>query len=443
MRSVLLLLVVLCANAVAQESSVADRYRADADRLYEVTMADNGLWPLVAEFCDQYPKRLGGTENLEKGIEWLVQRMKKDGWDVRTQSVMVPNWKRGKESLQMLTAPGKSMAVLGLGGSVGTGSAPVKAEVLVVGSFDELKQRQAEAKGRIVVWNVPFTTYGETVRYRYGGPSEAARYGAVASLVRSVGPFGMQTPHTGGMGYNDSLPKIPAAAITMEDAMLLDRMQSRGQRPVLELSMQARWEPDAPSKNIIIEIKGSEKPNEVVVMGGHIDSWDVGTGAMDDASGCFVTWRALHHIRTLGLKPKRTLRVCFWTNEENGLRGGKGYEEQTRNETHYLGMEVDGGTFRPVGFSGSLPDDMKAFAHDIQDGLLSRVGATSFETGEGGADTSPLQEKGVPVMELVVDTTKYFWYHHTEADTPDKLNPTELNQCTYAVAVMAWAFANR
>lgn len=443
MKSVLLLLVVLCANAVARESSVADRYKADADRLYEVTMADNGLWPLVAEFCDQYPKRLGGTENLEKGIEWLVQRMKKDGWDVKTQSVMVPNWKRGKESLQMLTAPGKSMAVLGLGGSVGTGSAPVKAEVLVVGSFDELKQRQAEAKGRIVVWNVPFTTYGETVRYRYGGPSEAARYGAVASLVRSVGPFGMQTPHTGGMGYNDSLPKIPAAAITMEDAMLLERMQARGQRPVLELSMEARWEPDAPSKNIIIEIKGSEKPNEVVVMGGHIDSWDVGTGAMDDASGCFVTWRALHHIRTLGLKPKRTLRVCFWTNEENGLRGGKGYEEQTRNEKHYLGMEVDGGTFRPVGFSGSLPDDMKKFAQEIQAGLLDRVGATSFETGEGGADTSPLQEKGVPVMELVVDTTKYFWYHHTEADTPDKLNPTELNQCTYAVAVMAWAFANR
>lgn len=443
MKSIVVLLVVLCANAVAQESSVADRFKADADRLYEVAMADNGLWPLVAEFCDQYPRRLGGTENLEKGIEWLVQRMKKDGWDVRTQSVMVPNWKRGKESLQMLTAPGKSMAVLGLGGSVGTGSAPVKAEVLVVSSFDELKQRQAEAKGRIVVWNVPFTTYGETVRYRYGGPSEAARYGAVASLVRSVGPFGMQTPHTGGMGYNDSLPKIPAAAITMEDAMLLDRMQSRGQRPVLELSMEARWEPDAPSKNIIIEIKGSEKPNEVVVMGGHIDSWDVGTGAMDDASGCFVTWRALHHIRSLGLKPKRTLRVCFWTNEENGLRGGKGYEEQTRNETHYLGMEVDGGTFRPVGFSGTLPDDMKAFANEIQVGLLDRVGATSFETGEGGADTSPLQEKGVPVMELVVDTTKYFWYHHTEADTPDKLNPTELNQCTYAVAVMAWAFANR
>jgi carboxypeptidase Q len=443
MKCIIVLLLTLSASAVAQESSVADRFKADAERLYEVTQADKGLWPLIAEFCDQYPARLSGSENLEKGIDWIVERMKRDGWDVRTQDVMVPNWKRGKESLTLITAPGREMPVLGLGGSVGTGERPVKAEVLVVKSFDDLKQRQAEAKGRIVVWNVPFTTYGETVRYRYSGASEAARYGAVASLVRSVGPFGMQTPHTGGMGYNDSLPKIPSAAITMEDAMLLERMQARGQRPVLALSMEARWEPDAPSRNIIIEIKGSELPNEVVVMGGHIDSWDVGTGAMDDASGCFVTWRALHHIHDLGLRPKRTLRVCFWTNEENGLRGGKGYEEQTRDETHYLGMEVDGGTFRPTGFSGSLPEDMKQFAQAVQNILLSRVGATNYEVGEGGADTSPLQEKGVPVMELTVDTTRYFWFHHTAADTPDKLDPTELNQCTYAVAVMAWAFANR
>jgi len=421
----------------------AEQFQADAKRLYEATHTDTGLWPLIAEFCDQYPARLSGSTNLERGLDWLVERMTQDGWKVKTQDVMVPNWKRGKESLRLVTAPGREMPMLGLGGSVSTNGKALRAEVLVVTSFDDLKQRQLEAKGRIVVWNVPFTTYGETVRYRYGGPSEAARYGAVASLVRSVGPFGMQTPHTGGMGYNDSLQKIPAAAITMEDAMLLHRMQERGQRPEVELSMEAKWEPDAPSKNIIIEIPGTEHPEQVVVMGGHIDSWDVGTGAMDDGSGCFVTWRALHHIKKLGLHPKRTIRVCFWTNEENGLRGGKGYEEQTRNEEHVLAMEVDGGTFRPIGFSGTLPPDMELFARDVQATLLAPVGALMLEKGEGGADTSPLQEKGVPVMELVVDTSKYFWYHHTAADTPDKLDPAELNQCTYAMAVMAWAFANR
>jgi carboxypeptidase Q len=312
--------------------------------------------------------------------------------------------------------------------------------VLVVRSFDELRTRQHEARGRIVVWNVEFTTYPATVAYRYNGASEAARYGAVASLVRSVGPFGLQTPHTGGMGYNDSLAKIPAAAITMEDAMMLQRMQDRGERIELELRMQARWEPDAPSRNIIIEIPGTERPNEVVVMGGHIDSWDIGSGAMDDAGGCFVAWRALVHMRTLGMRPKRTIRVCFWTNEENGLRGGITYADSTKQETHVMGIESDYGTFRPVAFSTSAKGDLRAKLDDVVS-LLDVVGAAQLRDGEGGADTSPLHERGVPVMELVTDG-RYFWYHHTDADTPDKLDPVEMRQCAYAMALMAWVNAN-
>ncbi len=198
---------------------------ADADRLYAVTHRDSSLWDRVAEFCDQYPRRLSGTPVLEEGIDWIIARMRQDGWSVRTQPVSVPTWVRGKESLRMLTKPMHLLPMLGLGGSVGTDGGPLRAEVLVVRSFEHLDSIADQAEGKIVVWNVPFTTYGETVRYRYDGPSAAARHGAVASLVRSVGPFGMQTPHTGGMGYREDVPRIPAAAINMEDANLLQRQQ--------------------------------------------------------------------------------------------------------------------------------------------------------------------------------------------------------------------------
>lgn len=415
----------------------------DLPELRRNVYTDSALWHTVAEFCDSYPRRLSGTDVLERGLDWIINRMQQQGWAVRTQPVMVPTWIRGAESLRMLSAPSRPLPMMGLGGSVGTNGAPIRAQVLVVGSFSELEARAADARGKIVVWNVPFTTYGETVQYRYGGASAAAAHGAVASLTRSVGPYGMQTPHTGGMGYRDGVPKIPAAAITMEDAMLMQRMQDRGQVVELELMMEARSAEDRPSRNIIIEMLGSEHPEEVVVMGGHIDAWDVGTGAMDDASGCFVTWHALNAIKALGKQPKRTIRVCFWTNEENGLRGGNAYAEQTVHETHVLAMEVDGGTFAPQGFSGSvqgaLKDDVLALMHS---GITSSVPPV-FQEGGGGADTGPLRTRGVPVIELVVDTSKYFWYHHTEADTPDKLDPRELNDCAYAMAVMAWGIANR
>lgn len=439
-RRILLALLLPMFAVAATAGEWADRFRADAERLHASIMQDDKLWPLMADFCDHYPKRLSGSENLERGLDWIIGNMRAEGWNVRTQHVMVPNWKRGEESLVMSHPITRTLPITGLGGNVGTEGKALRADVLVVSSFDDLRKRAADAKGKIVVWNVPFTTYGATVAYRYNGASEAARHGAVASLVRSVGPFGLQTPHTGGMGYNDSLPKIPAAAITMEDAMLMQRMQDRGERIELTLRMQARWEPDAPSRNIIIEIPGTERPNEVVVMGGHIDSWDLGTGAMDDAGGCFVAWRALVHMRDLGMRPKRTIRVCFWTNEENGLRGGTTYADSTTHETHVMGIESDYGTFRPVSFSTSANGALRTKLEDVAS-LLDVVGAAKLIDGEGGADTSPLHARGVPVMELETEG-RYFWYHHTEADTPDKLDPTEMRQCAFAMALMAWVNAN-
>jgi carboxypeptidase Q len=415
---------------------------AAARALIAQTSADSILAHRVADFVDHYPHRLSGSAMLEQGLDWIVASLRREGWAVREQPVVVPHWQRGTESLSMVSPVSRNMPMLGLGGSVGTEGKPLRAKVFVVGSFEELERKSAQAKGRIVLFNVPFTDYGSTVRYRYDGAVQAAKHGAVASLVRSVGPYGIQTPHTGGMGYDNSVQRIPHAAITMEDAMMLQRFQDRGETVELELSMSARWLPDAPSRNIVIEIPGSEKPNEVVVMGGHIDSWDVGQGAMDDAGGCFAAWRALHAMRALGMKPKRTIRVVFWTNEENGLRGGHAYEEQTRHETHVLAVESDEGTFAPRGFStnakGPLFADLTSYAK-----FLEPIGAGTIEEGGGGADISPLEEKGVPVMSLQVDGSRYFWYHHTDGDTFDKLDAKELNHCAAALAVITWYAAQR
>ncbi len=445
MRYVLVLVaaatVITASTTAGTAGELSTRFRADAARLLERTRTDRALLPVLEDFCDHYPRRLSGSDNLERGLDWLVARMKSDGWDVYTQPVTVPNWKRNEASLVMTSPMHRSLLVAALGGSQAT-NGTLKAKVLVVKSYDELRQRKAEAAGRIIVYNVEFTTYGKTVPYRFGGASEAARYGAVGTLVRSVGPFGLQTLHTGAMGYNDSLQKIPTAAITMEDAMLLQRMQDRGENIELNLNMSCKWEKDASSRNIVLELKGTEKPNEVVVMGGHIDSWDLGAGAMDDAGGCFVAWRALAHMRDLGMRPKRTIRVVFWTNEENGIRGGKAYSDLTLNDTHVLAIESDMGTFSPQGFSTNAKGATRSQIEDIAT-LLAPVHATQIEDGEGGADISPLEARGVPVMGLKVDDSKYFWYHHTEADTPDKLDAREMNDCVYAMAVMSWCFANQ
>jgi carboxypeptidase Q len=353
---------------------------------------------------------------------------------------MVPRWVRGAESATLIAPRALELHMLGLGGSVGTPG--VEAEVMVVGSFDELTRRAAEARGRIVLFDVPFTTYGETVQYRGRGVVEAARVGAVASLVRSVGPFGMQSPHTGSLRYNDSIPRIPAAALSMEDAMLIRRMTERGERVRVRLRMGAQTLPDVPSRNVVAEIRGRELPNEVVVIGGHIDSWDVSPGAMDDAGGCVAAWEAVRLMKALGLRPRRTVRVVLWTNEENGVRGGNAYRDAHRAEVanHVLAIESDAGVFAPRGFGFSGPDAAFSMVSGIGR-LLAPIGADSIARGGGGADINPIMQLGVPGMGLLVDEERYFWYHHTAADTPDKLDPRDIARSVAAMAVMAWVAA--
>src|ERR1041385_465009 len=335
-RSSLLLGVALAAFAPglqaqsrkpAAPNPIQRQYQPVAARIIAAATADSSAWNKLAELTDGFGNRLSGSEARERAIDWIAARMKAEGLDnVRTEPAMVPHWVRGHEQAELLEPRYVNLPMLGLGGSVATPKGGIEAPVLVVSSFDDLKAHAAEAKGKIVLFDAPFVNYGATVAYRVAGAVEAAKVGAVASLIRAVGPFGMRTPHTGTMGpYDSTLARLPAAAITMEDAAMLHRMQARGQRIVVRLEMEAHTLPDAPSRNVMAELAGREKPDEVVVFGGHIDSWDVGTGAMDDGGGMVIAWEAVRLLKKLGLTPRRTIRAVGWTNEENGGRGGGGH----------------------------------------------------------------------------------------------------------------------
>jgi carboxypeptidase Q len=435
--------IVLVATPAAGQQGVGERYRAVADRIIDAALADSGAYTRLTELVDRFGHRLSGSESLERAIDWVIAEMRSDGLDrVRGEPVMVPVWVRGEESAELVEPWPRRLPMLGLGGSVGTPPEGITAEVLVVSSFDELTARAAAARGKIVLFDVPFTNYGQTVRYRGVGAVAAARAGAVAGFIRSVTPYSQQTPHTGAMNYADSAPRIPAAALTVEDATLLHRMQDRGERVVVHLRMGAQTLPDRESRNVVGELRGRERPEEIVVMGGHIDSWDVGQGAMDDGGGVVAAWEAAKLLKRLGLTPRRTIRVVGWTNEENGLRGGNAYRDAHRGElvNHVLAIETDAGVFTPQGFGFQGSDS--AFALVTQIGaLLRRIDAGTITRGGGGADIGPIMREGVPGMGLTVDGTRYFWYHHTDADTIDKLDPRELALCVAALAVMAYVAA--
>jgi len=265
----------------------------------------------------------------------------------------------------------------------------------------------------------------------------------VASLIRSVTPYSQQTPHTGAMSYQNGVERIPHAAITVEDAEWIQRMSDRGERVEVHLQMNARTLPDVPSRNVVAEIIGSEFPDEVVVLGGHIDSWDVGQGAMDDGGGSVAAWEAVRLMKELGLRPRRTVRVVLWTNEENGTAGGLGYRDAHRDQLddHILAMESDGGVFKPSGFGFTGSDEAFAIMQEIGS-LLVPIESGVITRGGGGADIGPIMQEGVPGMGLSVDGTRYFWYHHTDSDTIDKLDPREVALCVATMAVMAYVVAD-
>jgi carboxypeptidase Q len=421
-------------------------YSEVADRLIDAALADTVAFRRLEELVDTFGPRFSGTPNLEAAIDWTIAAMKADGLEnVRGEPVLVPHWVRGNESLEMTAPRFERLRMLGLGSSVGTSREGITAPLMIVSSFEELTRRAPEAKGKIVLFDVPFTTYPETVRYRVGGAVAAARAGAVASLVRSVASYSIASPHTGNMRYDTGVTRIPAAAVSVEDAMLLHRLSRKGTAPIVHLTMSAQTLPDVQSRNVVAEIVGREMPDEIVLLGGHIDSWDVGQGAMDDGGGMIAAWEAVRLMKSLGLRPRRTVRVIAWTNEENGGRGNLAYRDRNLAELgrHDLAIESDNGPFRPNGFRFSGSDSALTIAREIGT-LLHRIGADTVEKEMNApeADIAPLVERGVPGMGLNVDRTNYFWFHHSSGDTLDKLNPQDLAHCIATMAVMAYVMAD-
>lgn len=434
-------------------STIETEYRLVANRIIDAAMQDEGAWEKLVYLCDRIGHRFSGTPQLDEAIQWAAAQLENDGLEnVKIPSVSVPRWYRGEETATVIFPVKKSLHILGLGGSNGTPRSGIRAEVAVVESFDELQQLGKEnIQGKIVVYNTEYRGYGRTVPYRTNGAIEAARLGAVGVLVRSVTPVSLQSPHTGAMRYDELVPRIPAAAISVEDCLLLDRLAKSGDKVVVEIMMEARNLPETNSANVIAEIRGYEKPDEFVVIGGHIDSWDVGQGAHDDGVGTVVSMQVGVLLRQLDLRPKRSVRIVLWTNEEFGLSGAKAYRDWIGDEInqHIAAIEMDGGAEKPIGFglglSKSLDESQQkeALAAASAIGrLLSPVGADQITLGGGGADISPLMAEGVPGFGLRTVGTHYFDWHHSDADTVDKVNIEDLRKCLAAMTVLAYVLAD-
>jgi len=409
-------------------------------------MKDSSAWESLAFMCDTYGPRFSGTKNLENALAWMKRSMEKDGLDnVRAEDVMIPVWVRGNEYCTMLEPRVAKLEMTGLGRSIGTPKEGITAEVYVVSSFDDLKANADKVKGKIVVYDIPYISYGQAVQYRVHGADPAAKFGAVASLVRSSSPIGMNNPHSGSMRYKNPDVKIPHAAITAEDAAMLGRMQKRGQTPRIKLYMEADTLPDALSANIIGEYKTDNPHDTIIVVGGHSDSWDLGTGAHDDASGCLATWKAVKLIKDLGIKLPRTLRAVMFVNEENGVRGGKAYAKAHKDEPHAMMLEMDGGAFLPSRIMVGNKNDSVLAMLQIFNPLLHEIhDSLNVVPGWGGVDIGPMvRQNNIPALGLGTNGEgKYFWYHHGPSDTMDKIDPKVFNQCIAAIAVTIYLYAN-
>jgi hypothetical protein len=448
-------------------ADLTEQYKSVADRLIDAALIDNDGYAKLAYLCDRIGARLSGMPSLDRAIKWSEATMKSDGLsNVRVIPVKVPKWVRGAESAHMLAPESKPLHMLGLGMSVGTPPGGITADVVVVDDFDQLaKLGSAGVRGKIVVYNEKWVDYGTTGQYRRAGPSRAAALGAVAVLLRSVTPLAMQIPHTGMLDYDDAQPKIPAAALSVEDALMLGRFAAQNLPIKVHLEMAAHMDPDADSGDVMGEIPGREHPEEVVVLGGHIDSWDVGRGAQDDGSGIIASLQAVALIKKLGLQPRRTIRVVFWVNEENGERGGEAYRAWVGDavKNHVAAIEMDGGAEAPRGFGfgafgfgrgrggrgvATIPaapnppmDQSMAMMKQIGR-LLDRIEAGLIFPGGGGSDIGPLMRDGVPGIGEQSVGTHYFDWHHTETDTLDKVNPEDFRKSIAALAVMSYVLAD-
>lgn len=456
------LLSVSAQRRPAPPASYPEMLRGELEKIRDAALQSDYAYHQFVHLTDNIGPRLSGSPQAQHAVEYVAEELRKLGAEVKLEKVMVPHWVRGAETGELVEFRGQApnttqkIVLTALGGSVATPSEGLTAEVVVVKSFDQLAGLGREkVAGKIILFNNRYDqqmaaeglggeAYGQAVVYRGAGPSAAARLGAVAALVRSVGNADYRLPHTGATRYASDAPKIPAAAVTSEDADLLGGLAREG-RVRMHLTLTPQTLPDALSYNVIADLKGSEHPEQIVIVSGHLDSWDLGTGAIDDASGVAVAMQTLQLLKQLHLQPKRTIRMIAWMNEENGSAGSRAYAEEHKAEmaNHVAAIESDLGAGHPVGFLAKMNPAGQPMIAPLA-GILDSTGATLLRLVDEspGADITPLAEAGVPAFGLWQDSRTYFSYHHTSADTRDKVQPRELQENAAAMAVWAYAVAN-
>jgi carboxypeptidase Q len=425
--------------------------RRTAEALRERAFAGTRAVDWVRSLTDEVGPRLSGSPQDMAGVAWALETLKAAGFtNVHAEKVMVPAWQRGIETGEV-TAPYKQKLVLtALGGSRPTPEAGLEAEIVEAGSLEALEAKGAAAvKDKIVFFNKRMERASETRGYGYAvdvrtrGASHAARLGAVGVLIRSIGTDHNRLPHTGAVDYVAEVPRIPAAALSIPDAEMLERLLQSGKPVRVRFTLTCGDRPDAESANVIGDIKGRTRPGEIVLLGAHRDSWDLGTGAIDDAAGCGIVIEAARLIGLLPKHPARTIRVCLYANEENGIAGGKAYFKTHEAELakHAAALESDSGTDYPIGFAWTAGPSAEPFVKEVA-AILEPLGAGTLSPGGAGADTGTLKIAGVPMFAVRQDTSRYFDYHHTANDTFDKIDPEGLDRNVAAVAAFAYCAAS-
>ena len=432
------------------------------ERIRDAALKSDYALTRTAYMTNNIGPRLSGSPQAQRAVDYVADEMRKLGLEVRLQRVMVPHWVRGIETAELVEFPGmapgttQKLVITALGGSVATPETGLSAEVVVVNNYDELNRLGRDGvEGKLVLFNAKFDrelaasgfgtqAYGQAVQYRGGGAIAAARLGAVAVLVRSAGGSQNRLAHTGSTRYASDVPKIPAAAVSNEDADTIAYLALMG-RTRIRLALTPKTLPDALSYNVIADLKGSERPDEVVIVSGHLDSWDLGTGALDDASGVAVSMQVPHLLNQLKIRPKRTIRVVAYMNEENGLVGGTEYarEFEPQIQNHFAAIESDLGASHTLGVLFTGKSEMQSYLGPISNVLRAHgAGLVQQQPGGVGADIGPLTQRGVPSFAPWFDMRTYFNYHHTAADTFDKIDPKDLAKLGSVMAVLAYGLAN-
>ena len=446
MKKSLIFLLFCSFTAFSQESD-----SLVIKKIFDEILSKGEAYKTLTHLTKKIGPRLSGSDGAAKAVTFTKKTMEEYGFDrVFLQDVMVPHWVRGQKETAFIES-GKqkiNVPIAALGGSVATTKLGVKAEIIEVKSFEELKALGTEkVKGKIVLFNRPmdateintFAAYAGAVNQRGGGASEAAKYGAVGAIVRSMTTLHDNNPHTGGMRYATGIPMIPTAAISTNGADLLSKMLKENPKLKFYFKQNCISLPDAPSHNVIGEIKGTEFPDEIIVVGGHLDSWDLAEGAQDDGAGCVQSIEVLRALKALNIKPKRTIRVVMFMNEENGLRGGTKYADLAKqnNEKHIAAIESDNGGFTPRGFGmvGTAAQISKITAYKD---LLSGYGLTEIGRGSGGADIGPLGQQGTLLIGFKPDSQRYFDFHHAQTDKLEAVNERELNLGAASMAALVY-----